>query len=330
MKTFRANSSQRGFTLIELMIAMLIGVFLMAGVIQIFLSAKQAYRLQENLSRLQENGRFAMDIITKDIRMAGYVNSACVPVTPPLPAAFDTVDSTSAIISTKTWCTGTSRNCVPSTTSNTINNIRTDVIRSYQWLNLNLLPAAAPNCPPTVTNQSEISYFIRLDDSNSNMPALWSYDGVSATSDERVEGIETMQILYGVDTDPLEDTNGNGVLDTPDYIANYYVDASKIPTTIAGVVADWSRVVSVRITLLAVTPDNNLTDAPQPFLFNGTTYGTTANPIPQVCSNNGVIINAAPLGSTTPPTCSSPNTLVNDLRIRRVFSSTIAVRNRLP
>jgi len=44
----------------------------MAGVIQIFLSAKQAYRLQENLSRLQENGRFAMDFITKDVRMAGY------------------------------------------------------------------------------------------------------------------------------------------------------------------------------------------------------------------------------------------------------------------
>ena len=63
MKIFRANSSQRGFTLIELMIAMLIGVFLMAGIIQIFISAKQGYRLQENLSRLQENGRFAMDFL---------------------------------------------------------------------------------------------------------------------------------------------------------------------------------------------------------------------------------------------------------------------------
>ncbi|MEI6707183.1 MAG: PilW family protein [Methylococcales bacterium] len=338
MKMFRANSSQRGFTLIELMIAMLIGVFLMAGVIQIFLSAKQAYRLQENLSRLQENGRFAMDIITKDIRMAGYVSTACVPITPPLPAAFDTVDSTSTIISTKTWCDSSNRKCVLSTTSNTINNIRTDVIRSYQWTTLPLA-----SCPPRSANAtSESSYFIRIDDSNSNIPALWQYTS-TPTTNERVEGIETMQILYGVDTDPMEDTNGNGMLDagedtiivnglldTPDYIANYYVDASKIPTTIAGVIADWSRVVSVRITLLAVTPDNNLTDAPQPFLFNGTTYGTTANPMPQVCSNNGVIINTSPLGSTTAPTCSSPNKLVNDLRIRRVFSSTIAVRNRLP
>ena len=78
MKIYSANSSQRAFTLIELMIAMLIGVFLMAGVIQIFLSAKQAYRLQENLSRLQENGRFAMDIITKDIRSAGFMGCSKV------------------------------------------------------------------------------------------------------------------------------------------------------------------------------------------------------------------------------------------------------------
>ena len=354
MKMFRANSSQHGFTLIELMIAMLIGVFLMAGVIQIFLSAKQAYRLQENLSRLQENGRFAMDIITKDIRQAGYVSTACIPVTPPLPVAFDTVDSTSTIISTKTWCT--SRTCVLSTTSNTVNNVRTDVIRSYQWSNL-LLASCPPTVPPAVnSNQSESSYFIRTDDSNSNIPALWQYTSIATmpaltpetyavSTNERVEGIETMQILYGVDTDPIEDTNSNGVLDAgedtngngvldPDYIANSYVDASKIPIrtvpTVPTVPIDWARVVSVRITLLAVTPDNNLTDAPQPFLFNGTTYGTTANPMPQVCSNNGVIINTAPLGSTAAPTCSSPNKLVNDLRIRRVFSSTIAVRNRLP
>ncbi|MDD1610693.1 MAG: prepilin-type N-terminal cleavage/methylation domain-containing protein, partial [Methylococcaceae bacterium] len=71
MRTFRTTAPQRGFTLIELMIAMLIGVFLMAGILQIFSSAKQAYRLQENLSRLQENGRFAMDYLTKGVRMAG-------------------------------------------------------------------------------------------------------------------------------------------------------------------------------------------------------------------------------------------------------------------
>ncbi|MFC1665831.1 PilW family protein, partial [Pseudomonadota bacterium] len=49
----------KGFTLIELMVAMVIGLFLLAGLIQIFFAGKQTYRLGDGLSRLQENGRFA-------------------------------------------------------------------------------------------------------------------------------------------------------------------------------------------------------------------------------------------------------------------------------
>ncbi len=291
MKKFRFNTSQRGFTLVELMIAMLIGVFLMSGVIQIFLSAKQAYRLQENLSRLQENGRLAINLIAKDIRMAGYVAYECFPTPPALPLtlglAFDKADNT--------WCgPSPKRICVPSITTpanlaNTVNNIRTDVIRSYQWINL-------PS--PCTATTSEFSYFIRVDDSNSNIPALWRYDG--ASSQERVEGVERMQVLYGVDTDTV-----------PDYVPNYYADAGTVAA------ADWTKIVSVRVTLLLVTMDNNLTDTPQPYTYNGTT--TTP---PDVCSSNGVVVSALP--------CSSPNIQVKDLRIRRVFSSTIAVRNRLP
>ena len=318
MNTFRIRSPQHGFTLIELMIAMLIGVFLMTGVIQIFISAKQAYRLQENLSRLQENGRFAMDMITKDIRMAGYVAYACLPVTTP-PSAFAAADTT--------WCSNSTgnKNCIGSTTvtnGNTVNTIRTDVIRSYQWSNLVVAnPPTAASCPPTAppavlpattTNQSEISYFIRGDDSNSKMPALFRFDSISGSSQERVEGIERMQILYGIDTDA-----------TPDYVPNYYANADTVNTA-----AVWNKIVSIRVTLLVVTPDNGLTDAPQPYVFNGTTYGTT-NPIPKICSSNGVVVDAALAGSSTAPTCTSPNKLIDDLRIRRVFSSTIAVRNRL-
>jgi type IV pilus assembly protein PilW len=63
---------QIGLTLIEIMIALLIGLFIIAGTIQLFVNTKQTYRLQEALSRLQENGRFAMEFIGRDIRMAGY------------------------------------------------------------------------------------------------------------------------------------------------------------------------------------------------------------------------------------------------------------------
>src|SRR5665647_3594938 len=66
------KNHQVGMTLIEIMIALLIGAFLLGGMLQIFINSKQTYRMQENLSRLQENGRFALDFLAKDIRMAGY------------------------------------------------------------------------------------------------------------------------------------------------------------------------------------------------------------------------------------------------------------------
>ena len=62
----------RGLTLIELMIAMLIGTILILGIVQVFASSRAAYQLSEGLARVQENGRFAMDYLQRDIRMAGH------------------------------------------------------------------------------------------------------------------------------------------------------------------------------------------------------------------------------------------------------------------
>ncbi len=68
----KVSNKSLGFTLIELMIAMVLGLILIGGVIQVFLSSKQTYASQQALSEVQENARFALDMIAKDIRMAGY------------------------------------------------------------------------------------------------------------------------------------------------------------------------------------------------------------------------------------------------------------------
>lgn len=60
-----------GFTLIELMIALLLGLLVMAAAIGIFLSNRQAYSATENLGRVQENVRFAFELMAHDIRRAG-------------------------------------------------------------------------------------------------------------------------------------------------------------------------------------------------------------------------------------------------------------------
>jgi len=68
----RTMHRQRGLSLVEIMVALAVGVVLLTGVIQIYASTKATYRMQDNLARLQENGRFALSFLTRDVRMAGY------------------------------------------------------------------------------------------------------------------------------------------------------------------------------------------------------------------------------------------------------------------
>lgn len=71
MKPLPAQAMSRGFSLIELMVALVLGLMIMAGLIQLFGSTKVTYNVTEGLARVQENARFAMEIVNRDIRMAG-------------------------------------------------------------------------------------------------------------------------------------------------------------------------------------------------------------------------------------------------------------------
>lgn len=108
-------------------------------------------------------------------------------------------------------------------------------------------------------------------------PALYreSLEGGSLVAEELISGVESMQVLYGVDA------TGNLVVDN-------YVTASAV--------ADWSQVLAVRIALLVRSPEE-FTEDDDARSFQ--LAGTTVNP-------------------------------VDDRRQRRVFETTIALRNRMP
>ncbi len=63
---------ESGVGLVEILVAMLLGLLLTMGMVQIFIGSKQAYRAQDALSRIQETGRYAMEVLTSNIRMAGF------------------------------------------------------------------------------------------------------------------------------------------------------------------------------------------------------------------------------------------------------------------
>jgi type IV pilus assembly protein PilW len=63
----------RGVTLIELMVAMVLGLLVAAGIITLFLSTSNSNRVQTQLARMQEDGRFAIGKLTDDLSMANGI-----------------------------------------------------------------------------------------------------------------------------------------------------------------------------------------------------------------------------------------------------------------
>jgi type IV pilus assembly protein PilW len=254
---------QYGMTLIEIMIALLIGAFLIGGVLEIFINSKQTYRMQDGLSRLQENGRFALDFIGQDIRMTSYWG--CL-----IKATGDIIGTDNNAVTGDNIDNGTdtlSLKSIFATNANT-----TPLVTPTVTCGATVTPAIAPALPTTpdaiayADPTSTITYRIN----NAVLQRI-----TNNQTNDMIEGVESMQLLYGVDKDA-------------DGWANYYVSANNI------VLTEWEKVTSIRVSLLIRSIDANL--AAQPLAYN----------------YNGV---------TTTPT---------DRRLRRVFNSTFAIRNRLP
>ena len=66
------ENNERGFTILELVVALAISLVLMGIAVKIFLVQQKAYNVQEQLSEMQQNIRAAMDIIVRETKMAGY------------------------------------------------------------------------------------------------------------------------------------------------------------------------------------------------------------------------------------------------------------------
>jgi type IV pilus assembly protein PilW len=62
----------RGFSLVELMVALIIGSFLIIGAVTVYVQSRNTYSVNETVARLQENARYALSTLEPDIRLANY------------------------------------------------------------------------------------------------------------------------------------------------------------------------------------------------------------------------------------------------------------------
>ncbi len=71
-RILHGNPRQQGFSLVEIMVALTLGLVLLGGTITLYASSKDSYRLQENIAGMQENARFAIHALRRDVEMAGF------------------------------------------------------------------------------------------------------------------------------------------------------------------------------------------------------------------------------------------------------------------
>ncbi|WP_445010838.1 PilW family protein [Vreelandella stevensii] len=81
MRHVSPSQAQAGFTLVELLVAMVIGLLVMAGATQLFISSQQSFRFQTALADMQDTGRFALDTLSRELRQADYSGGCALPQT---------------------------------------------------------------------------------------------------------------------------------------------------------------------------------------------------------------------------------------------------------
>lgn len=227
---------QRGLTLVEMMVAITVGLLLLGGVVQIFFSNSQAYRVQDDMARVQENGRFALDMLAQNIRKAGYKANA--PDDDLLVFASDTG------LAAPYAQFPVAGSVVGGTVAGAPVKANTDAItfRFQQSTDGTLR-----DCLNQLATTDPVVNVFYVDTQN-NLRCRSNFGGDLAL----IEGVENMLITYGIDTDL-------------DLNADKYLDEANVAAS------EWDQVVSVRIAVLTRSLADNLTSAPVPYAWNGAT-----------------------------------------------------------
>ncbi len=83
----KAKFNEKGVTLIELMVALVICGIIVAAIYRLFVAQARSYTVQDQVAESQQNVRNAMELLLRDIRMAGFDDDMTpIPIQPPRPS----------------------------------------------------------------------------------------------------------------------------------------------------------------------------------------------------------------------------------------------------
>jgi type IV pilus assembly protein PilW len=314
-----------GLSLIELMVSLVIGMIIVLATISTYLGSSGASRVAEAQGRMNEDAQAALTILTQQLRMAG--NNPKQPNRLSSSPRNPVFDATTYIVR---GCEGKFSNitgaanlpaltCVAGTSTlpdsiavsyeaDQFNTVKTSGSAATDCLG-QTLPATTANVTTVAggtTATSAVTFNVadnRFYIGTSTVvvsPSLYCKGNGGVNPQPLVENIEDMQFTYG--TAPASTATGtvSGYLDANGVETDITADTGSPPTSLSGLAggspARWSRVVTVRICVLVRSENPVVSD------LSSARYNKC----------DGTL-------ETTPP----------DLRLRRAYSTTVVLRNRI-
>jgi type IV pilus assembly protein PilW len=219
-RAFTMPCSQFGLSLVELMVAMVIALFLSAAIAVVFLTTKNSFNSQDQLAQLQDSERLAFSVLTSTVQSAGYYpNATTTNALISLPASGTTLVAGQGIAGTAG--VGVSDTLTTRYASASGDGLMDCLGQTY-----------ATGTNTLITNIFSVS---------TNNELQCSIDG-GVTNIPLVSNVSGFSVLYGTDT------SGSGGATTN---INQYLNATAVT---AG--AWWGKVKSVRITVTFINPYN--------------------------------------------------------------------------
>lgn len=225
--------SQRGFSMIELSIAILIALFLIGGIIVVEQGVHRSYQDDSGFAQLEDEERFAMTVITQAVESAGYFPdpTSNVPNSTVLMPVSSSIQGVTIPFAGGQSIVGIYQSASPN------DSIATRFVAG---------PAASIDlCTGSATTSgTEYTTYLYVSNGTDGKPYLYcelASGGTWASTVQLVGGIQNMQIMYGVNT------SGTG-----SYNVQTYMYASDVTTK-----GYWPDVSSVKVTLTVVNPIAN-------------------------------------------------------------------------
>ena len=278
MKTVLSNRCS-GFTLVELMIALLLSTLLTGAVIYLFVGSNKSYKELNRSARMQEDASFALHTLKQDLNHAGFfgtvrqyhiaLDGSLGSVSNDCSGDAAAYDFNKSLLATQSDGTGKAYGCItdalPDTTVLVIKHTRTAPLatasvannKTYLLANYDhgVLYDGADSPPTDVVADGRAweylvhAYYVQKGPGSGDPPSLsrkalrWNGSAMAMQSEALISGVEEMRLLFGVDSD------ADGNLDS-------FHDAATINSSTT---YDWDDVVVVQIYLLVRTDEEDFT-----------------------------------------------------------------------